>query len=122
MYAARAPSTPASGELRAARAEFDYGAAACHFHPSARSFGGNERLEGHRREHVGFRDLRLDDGRADGENRLAGKHRHAFGDGEEIAGETEVAEAIRRRPAIRGGNGRAAEIIDLFAVKLQVSR
>ena len=81
------------GRVRAARAELDHGAAAGGLH-TARRLGGDERLERERREQVGFRNLRLDDGRADGQHRLAGEQRRAFGHGEQVAGEAEVAQVV----------------------------
>ena len=120
MYAARAEHARFR-RMRAARAELDHGPAAGHFH-RARRLGRDERLEGHRREHVGFRDLRLDDGRADGEDRLAGKHRGAFGDGEEIAGEAEAAQVIEEGRRYQAERIEAAKVIDLFGGETQVEQ
>ncbi len=107
--------------MRAARSEFDHGPSlGCR--DAARGFGGDQRGESDGRKQVGFGDLGFDDGRAEGEHRLAGEERRAFRDGEQIAGEAEgvqVVEELGRRVAeLR----QAAEVGDFFIRELQVQQ
>ena len=87
---------------------------------AARGFGGDQGLEGDGGEQVGFRNLRFDDGRADGEHGLAGEEQGAFGDGEEVAGEAEVAEVIEEGRADAGELREAAEVVDFVGGEAEV--
>ena len=79
--------------MRAAGSELDDGLAAGGF-DDAGGLGGDEGLEADVGQQERFRNLRFDQGRADDEDRLAGKQRRAFGNGEDIAGEAEGAQVV----------------------------
>ena len=80
----------------------------------ARGLAGNQGLEGDGGEQVRLGDLRLHQRRADGEHRLAGKHRRAFGHGEQVAREAKFAEVVeeagRDLPELR----QPAQVVDLL--------
>ena len=64
--------------------------------------------------------LGFDDGGADGERGFAGEEQGAFGDGEEIAGEAEVAEVIEEGGADLGELGEGAEVVDFLGGEAEV--
>ncbi len=94
------------GRVRAARAEFDDAPAFGGF-DAARGFARDESRKGHRRQKISFGNLRFDDGRTHGQERLAGEEGRAFGHGEQVAGEAEVGAGNRRIPRELVGTERA---------------
>ena len=107
------------GGMCAARAELHDGASGggCR---AARGFGRDQGLEGDGRQQVRFGNLGFDDGGADGERGLAGEEQGAFGDGEEIAGEAEVAQVIEEGGAHVGELGEAAKVVDFLGGEVEV--
>ena len=89
---------------------------------AARGFGRDQGLEGDGGQQVGFRDLGFDDGGADGEHGFAGEEQGAFGDGEEIAGEAEVAQVVEEGGAHLGELREAAEVVDFLGGEAEVEQ
>ena len=87
---------------------------------TARGFGGDQGLEGDGGEQIGFRNLGFDDGGANGEDRFAGEENGAFGGGEEVAGETEIAQVVEEGRADAGELREAAEVVDLLGGEAEV--
>ena len=89
------------GGVGAARAELDDGSSGGG-RGTARGFGGDQGLEGDGGEEISFRNLGFDDGGAYGEDGFAGEEKGAFGGGEEVAGETEIAQVVEEGRADAG--------------------
>src|ERR1035441_8045507 len=109
------------GSVRAARAELHHGTPGGG-RGAARGFGGDQGLEGDGAQQVGFRDLGFDDGGADGERGFAGEQDGAFGDGEEVAGEAELAEVVEEGGAHLGELGEGAQVGDFLGRKAHVEQ
>ena len=80
-------------KMRATGSELDYGVTQGSPHDACR-LGGNGRLKPDGRQQIGFDQLRFDQGRSDGQERLTGEERRALAHGKEIAGEPQPGEHI----------------------------
>ena len=94
--------------VRAAGAKIDHGAAAGYLHDAGR-FGGDQRLKADGGEQVGFRDLRFDQRRANRQEGFIGENGRAFSHGENVAGETELAQGVEETARKRAGIGAVRE-------------
>ena len=115
-----APGQYASfGRVRAARAEVHHGAALSDLH-DARCLGGDERLKANSGQQVRFDELCLHERRAHGEERFVGEDGSAFAHGEDVAGETELAQRVEETGFDAPELGQPAEVIDLLIGELQI--